>query len=63
MCLSNVYLVSGDSEELVCEYASSVSVEGENIRLTDVIGQEITVTGTIINVDLIKNEIKVKPLG
>ena len=63
MCLSNVYLVSGDSEELVCEYASNVSVEGENIRLTDVIGQEITVTGTIINVDLIKNEIKVKPLG
>lgn len=62
MCLSNVYLVSGESEELVCEYASSVSVDGDNIRLTDVIGQEITVTGTIINVDLIKNEIKVKPL-
>ena len=63
MCLSNVYLVSDDSEKLVCEYASSVSVEGDNIRLTDVIGQEVTVTGTIVNVDLIKNEIRVRPLN
>ena len=60
MCLSNVYLVSDDKEELVCEYASSVDVDGEKIRLTDVIGQEITVVGTILSVDLIKNQIKVK---
>ena len=60
MCLSNVYLVDGDAEKLVCEYASSVRVEGSQIRLTDVIGQEIAVTGTILSIDLIKNEIKVK---
>ena len=60
MCLSNVYLVSDDREELVCEYASSVDVDGEKIRLTDVIGQEYTVVGTILSVDLIKNQIKVK---
>lgn len=60
MCLSNVFLVSDGSEELVCEYASSVDVSGNEIRLTDVIGQEITVTGTILSVDLIKNQIKVK---
>ena len=60
MCLSNVYLVSDDSEKLVCEYASSVSVKGNQILLTDVIGQEITVVGTILSVDLIKNQIKVK---
>ncbi len=63
MCLSNVYLVTDDSEKLVCEYASTVRVEGETIRLTDVIGQEITVTGKIMNVDLIRNEIKVKALS
>ena len=60
MCLSNVYLVTDEEEKLVCEYASTVSVDGNQIRLTDVIGQEITVTGTIQNVDLIKNEIKVR---
>ncbi|MBQ4257871.1 MAG: CooT family nickel-binding protein [Clostridia bacterium] len=60
MCLSNVYLVSDDSEKLVCEYASSVSVQGNQIHLTDVIGQEITVVGTIMSVDLINNQIKVK---
>ena len=60
MCLSNVFLVSDDREELVCEYASSVDVSGNEIRLTDVIGQEITVTGTILSVDLIRNQIKVK---
>ena len=58
MCLSNVYLVSDDSEKLVCEYASSVSVQGNQIHLTDVIGQEITVVGTIMSVDLINNQIK-----
>lgn len=60
MCLSNVYLVSDEKESLVCEYASQVSVNGNEIRLTDVIGQEVTVTGTIVSVDLIKNEIRVK---
>lgn len=60
MCLSNVYLITDDKEELVCEYASSVDVEGDRIYLTDVIGQEIALTGKIINVDLIKNQIKVK---
>ena len=60
MCLSNVFLVSDEDEELICEYASSVDVEGDQIYLTDVIGQEITVTGTILSVDLIKNQIKVK---
>ena len=62
MCLSNVFLVSDDSEELVCEYASNVEIDGDKIVLTDVIGQEITITGTIANVDLIKNQIKVKQL-
>ncbi|MBR6321274.1 MAG: CooT family nickel-binding protein [Lachnospiraceae bacterium] len=60
MCLSNVYLVGDDSEKLVCEYASSVSVEGNEILLTDVIGQEIKIVGTIMSVDLINNQIKVK---
>ena len=60
MCLSNVYLVSDDNEELVCEYASNVDVEGDQIHLTDVIGQEITLIGTILSVDLIKNQIRVK---
>ena len=60
MCLSNVYLVSDDSEKLVCEYASSVSVQGNQIHLTDVIGQEITVVGTIMSVDLINNQINEK---
>ena len=60
MCLSNVFLISDDEEELVCEYASSVDVEGDQVHLTDVIGQEITITGTILSVDLIKNQIKVK---
>ena len=62
MCLSNVFLVSDDAEELVCEYASNVEIDGDKIVLTDVIGQEITITGTIANVDLIKNQIKVKQL-
>ena len=60
MCLSNVYLVSDEDETLVCEYASNVSVSGDVIKLTDVIGQEVTITGTIASVDLIRNEIRVK---
>ncbi len=60
MCLSNVFLVSDEDETLVLEYASSVDVDGDQIKLTDVIGQEITLTGTILSVDLIKNQIKVK---
>jgi len=60
MCLSNVYKTTGDEETLVCEYVSNISVEGENVIITDVLGKEITVPGTLLKVDLIKNIVMIK---
>ena len=60
MCLSNVYKTTGDEETLVCQYVSNISVEGENVVLTDVLGKEISVPGTLMKVDLINNVVMIR---
>jgi len=61
MCLSNVYTLSDGVETLVCEYVSDIKLDGGDVVLTDVMGQQKTVTGTLVNVDLIQNKIMIVP--
>lgn len=60
MCLSNVYQIQGEEQTLVCEYVSDIRVDGENVILTDVIGKELTVVGTLMQVDLINNRVLIR---
>ena len=57
MCLSNVYTRTGDEDKLVCQFVSSIAVDGDDITITDVIGEETHITGTIVSVDLVKNTV------
>jgi len=63
MCLSNVYLFENGEEKLVCEYVSNIDTDSGEITLTDVLGQEITVTGRLAKVDLVKNIILITKEG
>jgi len=60
MCLSTVYTVDNGEENMVCEYVSNIDVGDNKITLTDVIGKEVTVNGTVLSVDLINNKILIK---
>ena len=59
MCLSAVYEVRDGSEKLVCEHATGICLDGGVIRLTDILGEEISVTGVLQSIDLVKNIIKI----
>ena len=60
MCLSAVYEVRDGKENLVCEHATAISLDGGVITLTDLLGEEIVVTGILKSIDLIKNIIKIE---
>jgi predicted RNA-binding protein len=63
MCLSTVYTFYGkdnDHEDFLCEYVSGVDADGNRLTFRDILGSEITVTGALKHVDLVKNKITVE---
>ncbi len=52
MCLSTVYANSSDSENVILEYVSKIEVAGDQITLTDVMGETKTIEGSIAMADL-----------
>jgi predicted RNA-binding protein len=62
MCLSTAYeLGEGGTKKQLCEYISGITVAGDTIILTDLMGQEISVKGVLERVDLVKNAITIRP--
>lgn len=59
MCESNVFIerAGAVTRELVMEDVVRVTVEGERIRLTGILGETREVTGRIAEIDLIKHTI------
>jgi predicted RNA-binding protein len=61
MCLSTAWeLGERGGKRMLCEYVSSISVGGDTITLTDLMGRETIVSGSLESVDLIKNAINIK---
>lgn len=59
MCLATVYGKKQESESVLIKNASRIDVEGNNIRIRDIMGSEITVEGTISMVDLANAVVKI----
>lgn len=58
MCLSTAYKeVPGVENEKICEFISEVRVDGDNILLTDIMGKEIEVRGSIKSMDFVNSKI------
>ena len=60
MCLSAVYEVRDGAEKLICEHTTAISIGDGTVKLTDILGEEITITGILKSIDLVKNIIKVE---
>ena len=58
MCLATVYKESDDT--VICRNVSKILVEGEKVIIRDIMGDETTVVGTILMVDLAKSIVKIK---
>jgi predicted RNA-binding protein len=60
MCLSTVWeLGAGGGKKMLCDHVAGLSVAGNTITLTDLMGKEICVKGILQGVDLIKNTITI----
>ena len=60
MCLSTVYKADGSERTKLAEYVSGVRAEGDKITLTDIMGVETVVFGTLKSVDLVANQIVIE---
>ena len=58
MCLATVYKESEDT--VICRNVSKILVEGEKVIIRDIMGDETTVVGTILMVDLANSIVKIK---
>ncbi|MDR3334259.1 MAG: CooT family nickel-binding protein [Treponema sp.] len=58
MCLSTVYeLGTNGAKKKLCEYVSAIRVAGDTVIMTDIMGEELSVSGSLETVDLVKNTI------
>ena len=58
MCLATVYKESDDT--VICRNVSKILVEGEKVIIRDIMGDETTVVGTTLMVDLANSIVKIK---
>lgn len=58
MCLSTAYKTS-DPNSVIMEYVSRVEVNGDRITLTDVMGEQKTIEGTLALADLTGGVVKI----
>ena len=64
MCLSTAWeLDGGGDKKMLCEHVAGLSVAGNTITLTDLMGKEISVNGILRGVDLIKNTITISTVS
>lgn len=58
MCLSTAYKTS-DPNCVIMEFVSGINVDGDKITLTDVMGDQTTVEGKLVMVDLTGGVVKI----
>ena len=58
MCLATVYKTMKDTEEVMLKNVSKIYVEGDSVRLIDIMGAEVVVEGAISFVDLTGSVVK-----
>lgn len=55
MCLSTVFEETAGERKMVCEYVSGISTDETSVTLTDIMGRETVVKGSLKSLDFIKN--------
>ena len=58
MCLSTVYKVS-EPDSIIMEFVSKIQVAGDMITLTDIMGDEKTIQGSLVSADLTSGVVKI----
>jgi predicted RNA-binding protein len=56
MCEINVFLLRGDKRERVMDSVAKILVEGDSIQLTGILGDQMTVEGSIKEINFSRGE-------
>lgn len=56
MCELNVILLSGDNRERIMDSVAKILVEGDSIQLTGILGDKMTVQGSIKEINFSRGE-------
>jgi len=56
MCEINVILLKGENRERIMDSVAKILVEGDSIQLTGILGDRMTVEGSIKEVNFSRNE-------
>jgi len=59
MCLATAFTNNEGVETVVAEYVARVEFKDGQVILTDILGQQTVVEGTLKNVDLSKNTVEI----
>ncbi len=60
MCLAKAVQLRDGEQTPLCAYVSTFRTEGDRVVLTDVLGEETSIVGRILSVDLVKNLIVIQ---
>ena len=60
MCLSSAYEIGSSGEKLICDRVTNVSVEGDSVKLTTLLGSQTVVKGELKSIDLNSNIIRIE---
>jgi uncharacterized protein len=56
MCEINVFILRGDMRERVMDSVAKILVEGDSIQLTGILGDKMTVEGSIKEINFSRGE-------
>ena len=60
MCLATAMVNKSGTETVLTKNISKISIEGDNIVMVDILGEEFTVEGTLISADLVNGVVKIQ---
>ena len=60
MCLSTVYKNTQTEDQILCRFVSKIVAKDGQLILTDVMGMEVTVEGSLISADLAEGVVVVQ---
>jgi len=56
MCELNVFLLRGDARERIMDSVARILVEGNSVQLTGILGDQMTVEGSVKEVNFSRGE-------
>lgn len=61
MCMSSAFQVKDGEDVFVADYIQRAELGDGCVKLTDIMGKETVVNGTVKTVDFVKNRILIEP--